>query len=66
MSEQNLLVSAGSVPAGNVPAGNVPAPNTLRCALQAALASARLRYSAHPTAPQTKIPKSHHPSTFAA
>jgi hypothetical protein len=27
MSEQNLLVSAGSVPAGSVLAGNVPAPN---------------------------------------
>jgi hypothetical protein len=27
MSEQNLLVSASSVPAGNVPAGNVPAGN---------------------------------------
>jgi hypothetical protein len=56
MSEQNLLVLAGSV----------PAPNMLRCASRVALASARSRYSAHLTAHQTKIPKTHYPSTFAA
>jgi hypothetical protein len=28
MCEQNLLVSAGSVPAGHAPAGGAPAPNT--------------------------------------
>jgi hypothetical protein len=29
MSEQNLLVLAGSVPAGGAPAGGAPAPNNL-------------------------------------